>query len=136
MKQVIEFKEENVDIVESAEDLFKKIKKINIDYSQENVLVIYLSGENIILDLEVLFKGGLNTCDLDFKILFRNALLKSSTRIIVAHNHPTGNLKPSKEDKKLYNKMKRAGTIIGVQVLDNIIFNKKEFYSLLYEEKS
>jgi len=132
MKQILIIKEAKGSI-KSPEDLFSKIKKININFSQENFLVICLNTKNQIISSEVLFKGGLDSCLIDPKIVFRYALLNNSNKIIIAHNHPSGNLSPSYEDKDIYNKLKSIGETLDLRVLDSIIFNEKEFYSLEME---
>ncbi len=129
MKQLLIIQEAKGSI-KSPEDLFFKIKKININFSQENFLVICLNTKNQIISSEVLFKGGLDSCLIDPKIIFRYALLNNSNKIIIAHNHPSGNLSPSYEDKDVYNKLKSIGETLDLKVLDSIIFNEKEFYSL------
>lgn len=129
MKQLLIIQETKGSI-KSPEDLFFKIKKININFSQENFLVICLNTKNQIISSEVLFKGGLDSCLIDPKIIFRYALLNNSNKIIIAHNHPSGNLSPSYEDKDVYNKLKSIGETLDLRVLDSIIFNEKEFYSL------
>jgi len=129
MEQIFILKE-NRNKIESPSDLFKNIKKININYKQENFLIFCLDTQNKIIHKEVLFKGGLNACLIDPKTIFRIALIKNSNNIIIAHNHPSNNLKPSSDDKIIYSKLKDAGTIIDIGVLDSVIFNKKEFFSL------
>ena len=133
MKQLIQLKEPIGEIKDPVQ-LFDKIKKINIDYEQENLIVFYLNVSNQIINSEVLFKGGLSSCMVDPKTLFRKALLNNAYSIIIAHNHPTGNLKPSFEDRTITNKLKKAGDLIDIKLLDQIIFNKKEFYSLQESE--
>ena len=129
MKQILTLKEP-INNVSNATDLFNKIKKINISYEQENLILICLNTSNQIINTEVLFKGGLNECSIDLKTLFRTALLKNSNAIIIAHNHPTGNLNPSEDDFKVYGKIKEGGKTLNIKVLDSIIFNKKSYYSL------
>lgn len=133
MKQLLIIQETKGSI-KSPEDLFFKIKKININFSQENFLVICLNTKNQIISSEVLFKGGLDSCLIDPKTVFRYALLNNSNKIIIAHNHPSGNLSPSYEDKDVYSKLKLIGETLDLKVLDSIIFNEKEFYSLETEE--
>ena len=116
--------------IKDSESIFKKIKKINIDYNQENVIMFCLSTTNKVLWNDILFKGGLDACVLDMKTIFRQALLKSAKNIVIAHNHPSGNLNPSMEDMMVFNAIKSASNIIDIGVLDFIIFNKKEFYSV------
>ena len=116
--------------IKEPRDLFLKIKKINIDYSQENFLVVFLDTKNKFLGCENIFKGGLNACLICPKTLFKRALLNNSDKIIIAHNHPSNDLKPSSEDIQIYKQLKEGGSILNLNVIDSIIFNKKEFYSL------
>jgi len=131
MKQILILKENKG--FSSPSDVFKNIQKINIDYTQENFLILCLNTKNKLIHSEVIFKGGLNACLVCPKTLFRIALKHNSDKIIIAHNHPSNDLKPSEEDKEIFNKLKDAGRIIDIKVLDSIIFNKKEFYSLKEE---
>ena len=129
MKELIILKESKG--ITKAKDLFSRIKKINIDFKQENLIVFYLDSKNEIIDKEVLFKGGLNSSVICLKTLFRKALKKNSNSIIVAHNHPSNDLKPSEEDILIKNRIQDAGKILNLKLLDFIIFNKKEFYSVV-----
>lgn len=129
VKQVFAIKEP-VGAIKSPTDLFSKIKTINIDYKQENFILICLDTKHGVLHSEILFKGGLNSSVIDLRTLFRIALRHNSDSIIIAHNHPSGNLKPSGEDCHVFNMVKRAGDIIGLKCLDSIIFNESEFYSM------
>lgn len=131
MKEILILKEKkSINNIQNSKDLFNKIQKINIDYSQENFLLVCLNTTNKILYTENVFKGGLNACLICPKTLFRKALLKNSNSIIIAHNHPSKNLNPSNEDIQIYKDLKEIGDILGLTVLDSIIFNKNEFYSL------
>ena len=129
MMQVFEVKE-GVGSIGNASDLFKKIKKVNIDFTQENLIVSYLDTKNKVIDSEILFKGGLNSCLVDARTLFRKALLKNSSCVIISHNHPSGNIKPSDEDLDIVRKISEAGRIIGIRLLDGIVFNEHEFFSM------
>jgi len=131
MKQVLILKENKG--FTSAQEVFKNIQKININYEQENFLILCLNTKNKLLYSEVIFKGGLTACLICPKTLFRTALKYNSDKIIVAHNHPSEDLTPSCEDKDIFKKLREAGDIIDLKVLDSIIFNKKEFYSLTDE---
>ena len=130
MIEVLTLKEPKSPITSPA-DLFKKIQKIKVDYTQENFILICLNAKNQVIYNEVVFKGGLDNCLIEPKILFRKALIKNSHSIIFAHNHPSNDLKPSQEDKEVYKTLNEIGEILGLKVLDSIIFNKKEFFSLL-----
>jgi DNA repair protein RadC len=129
MKQLLVLKE-TTDNIKKASDIFKSIKKINIDYSQENLILFCLNTKNEIIHSEVAFKGGLNSFEIDPKTLFRKALINNSKSIIIAHNHPSGNLSPSNEDIDSFRSIREAGDILTLTCLDHIIFNEKEFYSI------
>ena len=116
--------------LQNEKDTFKSIKKINIDYDQENFIILCLDSKRKIIKSELIFLGGLNSCLIDHKVIFRKALINNSNSIIVAHNHPSGDLTPSKEDIDIYHTLKNIGNMLLLEVLDSIIFNKKEFYSL------
>ena len=129
MNQVFTFKEP-LDKITTPGDLFGKIKTISVDYRQENLILFCLNTKNKVIHSEVLFKGGLNASVCDLRTLFRIALEHNSNSIIIAHNHPSGFLKPSTEDINVFNNIKKAGEIIGVKCLDSVIFNKTEFLSM------
>ncbi len=131
MKQILILKENKG--FSSASDVFKDIKKIDIDYKQENFLILCLDTKNKLIHSEVIFKGGLNACLICPKTLFRTALKYNSDKIILAHNHPSGDLNPSSEDITVHKELKKIGEILCLNVVDGIIFNEKEFYS--FQEK-
>lgn len=129
MKQIFTIKEPK-GAIRKAADIFKKIKKLEMDYSQENFILICLNTKNQIISSEVIFKGGLNMTVADPKTLFRRALLNNANSIIIGHNHPSESLEPSKDDLRINEIFKKVGELIDLKVLDNIIFSEKEFYSL------
>ena len=129
IKEVIQLKETITD-VRCASDIFKNIKKIDIEYEQENLILFCLDTKMNIINAEIVFKGGLNGCLIDLKTLYRKALLANANKIIIAHNHPSGNLTPSQADKDVFKETQKAGEIIQLGCLDSIIFNKTMFYSI------
>src|SRR3989344_5770325 len=134
MEQIFILKEELKNI-KSPSDIFNKILKFKIDYNQENLIIFYLNAKNKIINSEVLFKGGLTSCISEPNTIFRKALLKNSYSIIIAHNHPSNNLTPSNEDLNIFKLLKEGGELLNIKVLDSLIFNKKEFYSLVEGSK-
>jgi DNA repair protein RadC len=119
--------------VSSAEDIFGNIKSINIDYKQENFLIFFLDVKNRVINQEVVFKGAMDCCILDPKVVFRKALVNNASKIIIAHNHPSGELTPSPEDLEITEKMVSLGKDLDLRVLDHVIFSEK-FYKSLQEE--
>jgi len=129
MQQIFNLKENETGIT-NANTCFDNIKKVNIDFKQENLIVLYIDSRNNVIKSEVLFKGGLNMCVVDAKTLFRQALKYNANALIIAHNHPSNDLNPSQEDKTVFEHFKKCGEILQLKVLDSIIFNKTEYYSL------
>ena len=115
--------------VMNGEEVFNKIKKIDIDYSQENFIVFFLNVKNRIIQEENLFKGGLSACLVCPNTIFKKALILDSDRIILAHNHPSKDLTASNEDIQVFESLKEMGNILDIKVLDSIIFNKGGYFS-------
>lgn len=131
MKLVLEFKEPQKKAFTSPEEVFTQIQRINIDYSQEHFLVFFLNTRNKLIDYEVLFIGGTDKCLIDPKVLFRKALLKGAHNLIISHNHPSGELTPSDADVSVYKQLKKIGGMLGIDILDSVIFTEDKFYSFV-----
>lgn len=130
MKEIFVLKESKTHKVSTPRDLFKKSQKVNVDQKQENCIIFYLDSRNKIIDSEVLFKGGINACLIDPKVIFRKALLKGAVNLAMAHNHPSGDLKPSDEDKRTFSKLQNMARSLDLDFIDSIIFNETSFYSI------
>ena len=130
MKQLLKLSEP-LNKVSCSKDLFNKIDNVYIDYKQEHLILFCLNTKNQVVHEEVVFKGGLDSCVIDPRTIFRIALEHNASNIIIAHNHSSGNLQPSTEDKNVFDKLKQAGEILRLKCLDSIIFNEKEFYSMV-----
>lgn len=96
---------------------------------QEEFKILLLNRNNQVLGIYPLSKGGTASSIVDIKLLFSVALKCNAHGIILAHNHPSGNLKPSQADKFLTNKIVNASKILDVVILDHIIVTKHGFYS-------
>ena len=129
MKQIFILREAD-NKMNTPDALFKNIESIDIDYKQENLILFCLNTKNQVVHNEIVFKGGLNAAVVDARTIFRIALQHNACGIIIAHNHPSGDLKPSEDDERTFNMIKKAGELIDVSCLDSIIFNKTQFYSL------
>ena len=129
MKQILTLNEP-LDKIQSPEDLFKKIQKINIDYTKEHFLVFTLNTKHQIIGTHIISIGILNASLIHPRETFRNAIKDNAQSIIIAHNHPSDFLMPSVNDKEVSVMLQKAGEIIGIDILDHIIFNKTEFLSM------
>lgn len=96
----------------------------------ESFKVLFLNRANITTGWYELSKGGITGTVVDVRLLFRAAVQCGATSFIAAHNHPSGNLKPSEQDKVLTNKLKECGKIMDIGVMDHIILAPEELYTL------
>jgi DNA repair protein RadC len=96
---------------------------------QEEFKVLLLSRSNQVLGIYSLSKGSTSATIVDAKLVFSVALKCNAASIIIAHNHPSNNLKPSQADKSLTKKLKTAGEYLDVKLLDHIIVTSGGYYS-------
>jgi len=118
--------------ISNSQDAFKVILNNwneNTIELHEEFKVLLLNRSNEVLGVHTVSKGGITATVVDIRILFAVVLKSVSTSIILVHNHPSGNLKPSEADKRLYEKVKKASEYLDIQVLDNMIITKDDFYS-------
>lgn len=116
-------------IIKSAEDAYQLLQGDLIDLLYEEFWILMMKRNNEMLKKEMVSRGGMNGTIVDAKIVFKRALEESASGIIVAHNHPSGNLKPSHEDIRLTKKLKEAGKTLDISVLDHLIITEAGFYS-------
>lgn len=98
---------------------------------QEEFKIILLNNANEILGIHSLSKGSTNGVNVDMKLLFAVVLKSCATSIIVAHNHPSGILKASESDIAITKKIKKAGELLDISLLDHIIVTKDGFFSMV-----
>jgi DNA repair protein RadC len=96
---------------------------------QEEFKVLLLNRRNAVLGIYSLSKGGVSGTIVDVKLVFSVALKCNASHIIIAHNHPSGNLKASAADKSLTNKIKTGAELLDIKLLDHIIITKDDYYS-------
>ncbi|QIJ90185.1 UPF0758 family protein [Mesoflavibacter sp. HG96] len=102
---------------------------------QEEFKVLLLNRNHQVLGIYPLSKGGVSGTVVDAKLVFSVALKCNASSIIIAHNHPSGNLKPSEADIRLTQKLKEAGNYLDVKVLDHIILSREGYYSFVDESQ-
>lgn len=99
----------------------------------EQFKVVLLNNNNKVLGVYENSCGGTTSTVVDVRLVFAAALLANSKKIILAHNHPSGSLKPSHADLKLTARIKDAGELLDIQVLDHLIITAEGYYSLADE---
>ncbi len=105
------------------------------DRKQEYFLSVSINGANEIINVRVVTIGLINQSQVHPREIFADVLIDRASSLIIAHNHPSGNLTPSKEDINITNKIKEAALILGVKLLDHIIFNAKGYYSFAEQKE-
>lgn len=101
--------------------------------THEEFHVAFLNRANRVINTIQLSKGGVSATVVDLRIMFQKAIMNKANAIIVAHNHPSGNLNPSKEDKDLTQKIKMAADYFDIQLLDHLILSGNEYKSFADE---
>lgn len=100
---------------------------------QEEVKVILLNRKNKVLGICSLAKGGITSCVVDVRIILSIALKTLSTGIILIHNHPSGSLNPSRDDKQITEQLKKSCEIMGIELLDHLIITNNGYFSFADE---
>ena len=121
--------------ITSSKDVYRWFKQIwskQIEVREE-MYVLYLNRNNEILGYHQLSMGGINGTVADVRLIFAVAVKSLCNSIILSHNHPSGNLSPSNADINLTKKVKEAGKILDIAVLDHLIITKDGYYSLADE---
>jgi len=134
--QVREFKKKSINKPEDLARILQDILKTEDRYDQdkEHFWAIGLNSRNIIQYLELVSLGTLNASLVHPREVFRLSVHKAVASIIVAHNHPSGNAEPSREDLEITKRLVEAGKILGIEVLDHITVAGKEYLS--FKEKN
>jgi len=117
-----------LDITDESQ-VYKLLEKMS-DYDRENFVAIYLDSRNTLIAIHTISIGTLNASLVHPREIFKPALLCSAAAIILAHNHPSGDPEPSDADIELTNQIKKAGEVIGIELLDHIIIGRGSYKSL------
>lgn len=125
--------EKNKFIIMSPEDGARYFQDILQDREQERLVAVFLDTKNAVIKHKTVFVGGLNSSIVHPREIFREAVKLSSASIIVAHNHPSGDTSPSREDISVTRRLVEAGKIMGIEILDHIIIGDGKHTSLKEE---
>ncbi len=119
--------------IKSSQDAYAVLKPIYSDFAHEEFWVLYLDNSNKVINRYQISKGGMTSTVVDSRIIFKKALLSGAVAIILSHNHPSGSLRPSEQDKALTSKIKKASAIMEIKLLDHIIVTDKSYFSFADE---
>ncbi|WP_431609455.1 RadC family protein [Chryseobacterium sp. 'Rf worker isolate 10'] len=116
-------------IIGNSHDAYMILRNQLSDLRTEEFWAILLNNNNKVIHVSQLTQGGISQSIVDVRILYKTALDHFSTGIIIAHNHPSGSLKPSREDINITQKIKEAGNTLSIQLLDHIIVTQDSYFS-------
>jgi DNA repair protein RadC len=119
--------------IKSSREAYNYFEAILVDKPHEEFWVLFLNRSNKVIGRARISEGGVTGTIADPKLIFKQALEKLSCSIILCHNHPSGNLKPSQADIDLTKKLVQAGKLLDIFVFDHIIFTDTAYYSFADE---
>ncbi|MFD2551825.1 DNA repair protein RadC [Bizionia sediminis] len=115
--------------ITSSTAVFELMQPIIGELPHEEFWIIYLNNSNKIIQKQQLSKGGITGTLVDVRLVLKTALECGAVGIILAHNHPSGTLKPSESDRLITQKLKKAGQSLDIKVLDHLIVTEKAYFS-------
>ena len=118
-----------IEYITASRDAYNIMRRHLIDLNHEEFWIILVGRSQKVLAKELVSKGGLSATVADPKIIFYIALQQQASGIILVHNHPSGNLKPSHQDIDLTKKISAAGRMLEINVLDHLIITDNGYYS-------
>jgi DNA repair protein RadC len=115
--------------IKCSRDVADIFQPLLSDLSHEEFWILFLNRSNRVINRMKLSQGGISGTVTDVRIVMKKAIEYLASGIIVCHNHPSGNLNPSESDSKITQKIKEAGNLMDIQLLDHLIISDKDYYS-------
>ena len=119
--------------ITSSKSVFEIMQPIIGELPHEEFWILYLNNSNKVISKAQLSVGGITGTLVDVRLVFKMALEKGATALILCHNHPSGTLIPSDADKQITKKLKMAGDSLEIKVLDHLIVTETKYYSFVDE---
>lgn len=118
--------------ISSSRDAYRFARQFYFDDIDiyESFFIIPLNAGNKTIGWAKISQGGLTSCIVDPRIVFKYAIEALAASVVLVHNHPSGNLNPSDQDRKLTRQIKEGAKFLDIQVLDHLILNDTDYYSL------
>lgn len=121
------------DKITTSKDVYDLMKPILLDLPHEEFWLLILNRANLVVKKELISRGGVTGTVVDTKIIFKAAIENYACSIVICHNHPSGNLKPSEADIRITKNIKDAGKLMEIPLLDHLIITENGFYSFTDE---
>lgn len=120
-------------VIRCSTDAYNYLRPFMADLEHEEFWVIYMTLSNRVRGCECLSSGGMGSTVIDVRMLFRKALDSKACNIIVAHNHPSGTLRPSTDDEAVTRKIFEGGNLLDIKLCDHIIICENDYFSFADE---
>ena len=114
--------------ISNAADVYHTFKNLR-ESDRERLYSIHLNGGSDVIGVDMVSQGSINSSPVHPREVFKPALLSSASNIILVHSHPSGNSFPSSEDRRITQRLKKAGELLGIKVLDHVIIGYDDYYS-------
>jgi len=128
-KRALEVEDNNLPTIISAKDVVAQLQELRT-MKKEHFVALYLNARNQLIHKETVSVGTLNASLIHPREVFKSAIDQLAASVILAHNHPSGSAEPSEDDLEVTKRLKEAGKILGVEVLDHVIVTKNSYCSL------
>ena len=132
-KRALEVNDTNLPVINTAKDAAAQLTDMR-DLKKEHFVVLYLNAKNQLVHKETISMGTLNANLVHPREVFEPALKHSAAQIIVAHNHPSGDPKPSEDDLEVTKRLTEAGKMMGIELMDHVIVSKNSHFSFKEEK--
>lgn len=130
-KRVMQDNNEKQKKLNNAREVYQYFKKYYHNAKQEKLIAVYLDVKKNILGYDTVFIGTINKSVAHPREIFKKAILNNASAIIIIHNHPSGDVTPSNEDTMFTNQMLECGKIMGIYLIDHLIFGHNNYYSYM-----
>ena len=115
--------------IQFSSDVYRCLRSVYADLNHEEFWILLLNQANMVEAKKLISRGGRAGTVVDAKIVFEAALRHKASGIVLSHNHPSGNLSPSQQDRDLTKSLVKAGKLLNIRVLDHVIFGHDSYYS-------
>lgn len=123
----------NPEKITSSRDVYNMFQPVMADLNYEEFWVLYLNRANKVITKRRLSQGGVSGTVIDPRLVFKPGLELLASSVILCHNHPSGNLNPSDADIQITRKLKKAGEVLDISVLDHLIICENGYFSMADE---
>ena len=132
-KRALKVNDTNLPVINTAKDAAAQLTDMR-DLKKEHFMVLYLNAKNQLVHKETISMGTLNANLVHPREVFEPALKYSAAQIIAAHNHPSGDPKPSEDDLELTKRLVEVGKMMGIEIMDHVIVSKNSHFSFKEEK--